>query len=302
MLVESEASARYRCTPDMPATPQIIRLPAPAKINLWLRVLGKRDDGFHAVETRMCPLSIADFIELERLAEATPGVDCQCSDATLPTDDSNLAVRALRLFEEHTATHSAWRLSIEKYIPHGAGLGGGSSDAASTLLAANYLLGQPLNLEQLSSIAASIGSDVPFFLHDCTCDASGRGEAITPVEFPWSLHVVLIKPPFGIPTPWAYQRWAASQPLIGVLSAPQLCPWGAMVNDLERPVFEKYLLLPTLKTWLLEQPETHAALMSGSGSTMFAIAHGASEAVALAERAQDFCGETTWVKVARVGA
>jgi 4-diphosphocytidyl-2-C-methyl-D-erythritol kinase len=284
----------------MSASTTKIRLLAPAKINLWLRVLGKREDGFHAVETRLCPLSLADIIELERGTGAA-GIVCQCSDVTLPTDDSNLAVRALRLFEEHTQTRSAWRLGIEKHIPHGAGLGGGSSDAASTLLAANHLFGQPLSLEHLSHIAASIGSDVPFFLHDGPCDATGRGEIITPVAFPWRISVVLIKPPFGIPTPWAYQRWAASQPLKGVLYAPQLCAWGAMANDLERPVFEKHLLLPTLKTWLLDQPETHAALMSGSGSTMFAIAHSASDAEALAERAQEFCGATAWVKVAHVG-
>ena len=102
------------------------------------------------------------------------------------------------------------------------------------------------------------------------------------------------KPPFPIPTPWAYKNWADSREVPGVLYAPQLCEWGTMVNDLERPVFQKYLLLPALKNWLLEHGETRAALMSGSGSTMFAITDTAAQAAELAEKARAWCGETTW--------
>jgi len=283
-----------RILPLMPRS--VLTLSAPAKINLWLRVTGKRDDGYHEVETRLCPISLEDEISLSKRTDKA--VKLSCSDATVPTNESNLVLRSLRAFESATGTRSGWDIHLEKHIPHGAGLGGGSSDAAAMLRGLNDLGGSPLGQQELSDLAATIGSDVPFFLHETVCDATGRGEKVQPVEFPWRLPLVLIKPSFNIPTPWAYQGWAESRELPGTLYAPQLCEWGNMVNDLERPVFEKWTLLPTLKTWLLDQPETHAALMSGSGSTMFAIARSGADAAALAERAKVFCGETTWVQVA----
>jgi len=273
-----------------------IGLPAPAKINVWLRVLRKRDDGFHEVETRMCPLSLADEVTIAEKAEGSTALTC--SDPTLPVDDTNLAMKALRAFETATGIQKIWSLHLEKKIPSGAGLGGGSSDAATVLRGLNDLNGKPLPLGRLLEIAATLGSDVPFFLHGTTCDATGRGEIVAPVEFPWRLPVVLIKPGFGVASPWAYKHWADSVELEGVPYVPQLTEWGAMVNDLERPVFQKWLLLPALKTWLLEQPETQAALMSGSGSTVFAVAKNGVAAEALAQKAKVFCGELTWVQVA----
>ena len=277
-------------------TDTLLRLRAPAKINLWLRVLGRRPDGFHAVETRMCPVSIFDEITVTKRDDGT--VSLTCSDASVPVDETNLALRALRAFESATGRKTSCDIHLEKHIPHGAGLGGGSSDAASVLDALNQLHGTPLSVAQLCEAAAALGSDVPFFLHMKTCDATGRGEVVEPVEFPWQLPLVLIKPPFGVPTPWAYQHWAASREQNGVRHTSQPREWGAMVNDLERPVFEKYTLLPVLKTWLLEQPETRAALMSGSGSTIYAVAHTAADSATLAAKAQALCGETTWVRVA----
>ncbi len=162
----------------------------------------------------------------------------------------------------------------------------------------NELSGNPLSLERLLQAAAALGSDVPFFLHGTACDASGRGEIVTPVDFPYRLPLVLIKPPFGIATPWAYKHWATSTELDGVLYAPQLTAWGSLVNDLERPVFQKWIFLPALKTWLLDQPETQAALMSGSGSTLFAIARDGVAAASLAKKTQTFCGESTRVEIA----
>ncbi|MBL9183652.1 MAG: 4-(cytidine 5'-diphospho)-2-C-methyl-D-erythritol kinase [Verrucomicrobiaceae bacterium] len=267
---------------------------SPAKINLSLRILGKRPDGFHEIETRLVRLAFGDTVEIEQLGTGTT-VNFTCSDATVPADESNLALKALRAFESRAGTKSSWRLHLEKRIPHGAGLGGGSSNAATVLRAANELSGNPLSLPQLLEIAAQIGSDVPCFLLDSpAADGTGRGEIVQPADFPHQLHLVLIKPPFPIPTPWAYKKWADSREVPGVLYAPQLCEWGTMVNDLERPVFQKYLLLPALKNWLLEHGETRAALMSGSGSTMFAITDTAAQAAELAEKARAWCGETTW--------
>lgn len=275
-----------------------LHLTSPAKINLWLRILTKRPDGFHELETRMCPINVVDDVFL------SPGNDgpssLSCSDPSLPTDESNLAMKALRLFESRTGIRNPWQIHLEKRIPHGAGLGGGSSNAAAVLLGLNQLSNSPLTLAELSELAAQLGSDIPFFLHQTVCDATGRGEKITPVaNFDAPLHLVLIKPPFGISTPWAYQHWAGSHPLVGVPYEPQPMPWGNMVNDLERPVFEKWLLLPALKTWLLDQAETRAALMSGSGSTMFAITGSEADSRTLAGKAQEFCGESTWIVVAQ---
>ncbi|HRH95923.1 MAG TPA: 4-(cytidine 5'-diphospho)-2-C-methyl-D-erythritol kinase [Prosthecobacter sp.] len=271
-------------------------LHSPAKINLWLRVLGKRSDGFHEVQTRLCRLSLGDTVEIEHRGTGKD-VSLTCSDPTVPLDESNLALRALRAFENRTGRQSSWRIHLEKKIPAGAGLGGGSSNAATILKGTNQLAGSPLSPEQLIELGAQIGSDVPCFpLDGPAADGAGRGEQVTPADFPGHLPLVLIKPPFPIPTPWAYKRWAASKEIPGVLYAPQLCPWGAMSNDLERPVFEKFLLLPSMKTWLLEHGEVQAALMSGSGSTMFAITQTPVQAAELADRAREWCGDTAWIQ------
>lgn len=281
----------------MPET--TLELPSYAKINLWLRVLGKREDGFHEVQTRLVKVDVADTVRLS-LTGTTPGMDLTCNVPGIPTDDSNLAIMALKAFEARVGVSHGWNIHLEKRIPHGAGLGGGSSNAGTILRAANQLLGQPLSLDALLEIAAGIGSDVPCFLLDTpAADGEGRGERVTPVEFPWQLPLVLIKPPFPIPTPWAYKNWSTSKELAGVLYAPQICPWGDMVNGLERPVFAKYLLLPTLKSWLLDHGYVRAALMSGSGSTMFAITETDVQAAALAAEARQYVGDTSWVTATR---
>jgi 4-diphosphocytidyl-2-C-methyl-D-erythritol kinase len=272
-------------------------LSAPAKVNLHLRILGKRSDGFHALETRMTRISVADEVTLTGLPTGEVTY-LTCSDTSLPCDESNLALRALRGLEAATGSSRSWHIHLEKHIPSGAGLGGGSSDAAAVLRGVNEMLGSPLSLAALAEIGGALGSDVPFFLYDSVCDASGRGEIVTPVAWPHQLTLVLVKPPFGISTPWAYKHWASSVELPAVPYQTQHCAWGEMVNDLERPAFQKHLLLASLKTWFLQQPETEAALMSGSGSTMFAVVKEGRDAHALAERVAAQVGESAWVKVA----
>lgn len=279
--------------------PHSIELSAPAKINLWLNILGKREDGFHEVATRLCKVAVADTVVVE-LAGKGDTVKLTCSEPGIPLDESNLATKAVRAYEKRTGQTHSWNIHLEKRTPSGAGLGGGSSNAAAVLRAVNDLAGQPLPLADLLEIGGGIGADVPCFLLDApAADGVGRGEQVTAADFPWQLPLVLIKPAFPIPTPWAYKRWAQSQELPGVLYAPQLCPWGAMVNSLERPVFEKYRLLPALKGWLLDHSSVRAALMSGSGSTMFAITESDVEAAALAEEARQWCGDTAWVEATR---
>jgi len=268
---------------SFPARSPAVKLNAPAKINLSLSVLGKRPDGFHEIETVMARLDLADTLTLER--DAPFGFTC--TDATLPDDDSNLVVRAAKLFFETAGLPPRGRVHLEKRIPHGAGLGGGSSDAAAILLGLNEAFGSPLTAQALHGLAAAVGSDVPFFLARGAAICRGRGERVEPVELREALPLLLVKPGFGVPTPWAYRRWALSRELPGVPYGAQTFPWGVLVNDLERPVFEKYLFLATLKQWLLAQPESAGALMSGSGATCFAVLRRAEEGPALEARVRE---------------
>jgi 4-diphosphocytidyl-2-C-methyl-D-erythritol kinase len=278
-----------------------MKLQAHAKINLSLKVLGKRPDGFHELTTRMVPLELHDEVSVE-LMQDEKGVVITSNDPTLPTGEENLMTIAVRALEQKTGVKRGWQMHVEKRIPSGAGLGGGSSDAAAVLRAVNELAGLGLSQAELVEVAGRIGSDVPFFLFDTACDATGRGEKLVPVEFPWRFDVLLLKPPFGIPTPWAYKNWASSKELASVSYKPQMCPWGEMVNDLERPVFEKYLLLPALKGWLQQRAEVEAAMMSGSGSTMYAILKEGHPSGDLERAAEEYCGEQTWICSTRVKA
>ena len=139
------------------------------------------------------------------------------------------------------------------------------------LLALNEENQAGLSVRELAELAAELGSDIPFFVYRSAATCRGRGELVEPVAFARTVPVLLLKPPFPVPTPWAYKHWAGSTELPGVLYAAQPFAWGDAVNDLERPVFEKYLLLAELKMWLLDQPEVSGALLSGSGSTTVAI-------------------------------
>lgn len=265
---------------------------APAKVNLSLRVLRRRDDGFHDIETLMAPISIFDTLDIER--HSSGGLQFTCSDAALPTGDENLAVRAARLFCGKSGFEPHVRIALKKEIPHGAGLGGGSSDAATVLLALDQLFETNLPRKELSELAAELGSDVPFFIQQSAAWCRGRGEIVEPCTVP-SLPLLLIKPPFGVPTPWAYKYWRDSLEIPGVSYAPQPFAWGELVNNLERPVFEKHLQLAELKQWLLAQPETAGALMSGSGATVFALLREKSQAPALAQGIATEFGPNFWL-------
>jgi 4-diphosphocytidyl-2-C-methyl-D-erythritol kinase len=268
---------------------------APAKVNLSLRVKGRRVDGFHDIETLMVPVSVFDRLFLS--LKETAGISFFCDDSSLPNDETNLAVRAARLFFEETGLEPGLEMRLLKGVPHGAGLGGGSSDAASVLLGLNRMLGAEVSLGRLSEMASRLGSDVPFFVYECAALCSGRGEVVEPVVFPVCLPLLLVKPPFGVPTPWAYQRWSQSRELPGVLYAAQEFDWGVLVNDLERPVFEKYLFLAELKMWFLEQPEVAGALMSGSGATVFAVLHRKEEGASVLKRLEGAFGPHLWGRV-----
>ncbi|HEY5893854.1 MAG TPA: 4-(cytidine 5'-diphospho)-2-C-methyl-D-erythritol kinase [Chthoniobacterales bacterium] len=267
---------------------------APAKINLSLEVLGKRPDGFHDLRSLFCPISLVDELDFERAT----CFEFSCSDPSIPRDERNLVVKAAKWFGGGVLPKV--RVHLEKRIPHSAGLGGGSSDAATTLLALNELASEPKSFGELSEIAASLGSDVPFFLHESPAWCEGRGERVAPARLENTFVVLLFKPGFGVPTPWAYKNLAASRELPSIPYARQQTVAGSLVNDLERPVFEKYVLLGLVKKWLLDQPETLGALMSGSGATMFAIASKHADATALRERLLMEVGADNWTWVGSV--
>ncbi|HST29213.1 MAG TPA: 4-(cytidine 5'-diphospho)-2-C-methyl-D-erythritol kinase [Chthoniobacterales bacterium] len=257
---------------------------APAKINLSLRVLGKRADGFHEIETLISPISLYDKIDIEK---QNRWIDLSCNDPTLSTGADNLVVRSAKLFFEHAKIKSGVSIKLEKHIPHGAGLGGGSSDAAATLRGLNQLFETKLSGKDLAKLAAAIGSDVSFFLSDSAAVCKGRGEIVEPMKLSRKFSILLLKPAFGVASGWAYSRWQNSKELPGISYARQNFDDQNLVNDLERPVFEKFVFLAQLKTWLLKQPEVGAALMSGSGSTVFAVMRPKADVAALSKRAKE---------------
>jgi len=248
---------------------------APAKVNLTLRVLGRRADGFHEIETLMAPITLADRLEINMRADRD--ICLTCTDSSVPSDASNLAYKAAVAFAKHRGLEFGVDIHIEKNIPHGAGLGGGSSDAAAVFVALDRLLATKMPTEELERVAATIGSDIPFFIRSQPAICRGRGEIIEPFKGLPPADILLVKPPFPIPTPWAYQAWANSEKPSATFQ--QFHGSISLVNDLENPVFSKYLLLPVLKASLQEHPSVSAAMMSGSGSTIFAILRDSAEGI-----------------------
>jgi 4-diphosphocytidyl-2-C-methyl-D-erythritol kinase len=266
---------------------------APAKINLSLKILGRRNDGFHELDTLIAPISLCDEMRIDR-GRPKKGIKFRCDDPSVPQGGDNLAVRAAKVFFETTKIEPAISIELKKKIPHGAGLGGGSSDAASVLLALSELFKANLSRETLAQISKPIGSDVPFFIFQSAALCKGRGEIVMPVALQRQFSILLLKPGFGISTEWAYSRWQHSREIPGVRYEAQEFADQTFVNDLERPVFEKFVFLPQLKTWSLSQPEVGAALMSGSGSTLFAVMRENADADSVAKRAKAALDPELW--------
>ena len=278
---------------------------SPCKVNLLLNVLRRRSDGFHELETVLQPVSINDELEFEH---GRSGIELTCSDPRLPVDERNLVHRAGTAFLAETGIVEGARIHLEKHIPMEAGLGGGSSNAASTLLGLNELFDHPLDSAQLQRLAALLGSDVVFFLQDRPAIATGRGELVEWVE-PFSVlrgcGLLLVHPGFGISTPWAYRALARfpkalqGEPgravkLVQSLRANDLSRAVAQFyNSLEAPVLEKYPWLRLSQDFLREEGAV-ATLMSGSGSTTFALSTSLPQAERLRERLLAKFGSTCW--------
>jgi len=278
-----------------------LTISAPAKVNLNLEVLGKRDDGFHEISSLMLPLELSDELKLSFAASGKKGeIELSCDDTTLPTDQGNLVYQAAAAYlkEWKEAPQAKLRIELSKHIPSGAGLGGGSSDAVATLHALQNLSGNALGEDTLHQLAAEIGSDLPFFLYQQAAEVRGRGEKITVVDDDFSsLQLLLVKPHFGVSAGWAYQHWEGSKSIDPLPYHAQKWQNIELRNDLERPVFAKYPWLGLLKKWLIEREEVEAAMMSGSGSTTFAILNSSldKESSLLAELKEQF-GSDLWIE------
>ncbi len=242
----------------------------------------------------MAPISLFDEITMSVAEGGDEQIRLRCNDPALPAGDDNLAVKAVRLLLRETGRRVSLTIDLKKGIPHGAGLAGGSSDAASVLLGLNRMLGAGLTVAQLAGLAAEIGSDVPFFIFESAAICRGRGEMVDSTKLKTPLRLLLLKPSFGVPTPWAYGRWKDSRELPGIDYRTQEFAGHVFVNDLERPVFEKHLFLAQAKTWLRAQPEVGAALMSGSGSTLFVVLRDGADSEALAARAKEELDPELW--------
>ena len=284
---------------------------SPCKVNLILNILGKRADGFHELETVMQPANFCDELAFER---GGAGVQLSCSDTSLPTDARNLVFRAATNFLAAANISDGVKIHLEKKIPLAAGLGGGSGNAATTLLALNELFGQPLTLAKLDELAAALGSDIPFFLYGKPALAVGRGEKVESLESFPALRgkaFFLIHPGFGIATPWAYQNLARfpaalngekgrAQKLISLLQTTDLkAAAKEFYNSLEAPALDKFPVLALYQEFLREQGAL-ATLMSGSGSTTFAIAENLAAAETLTEKFKSKFGQNCWTAAVKI--
>jgi len=286
---------------------------APAKLNLFLAVTGRRADGFHDLVSLVVKLDFGDTLR----AEPAPASSLTCDDPAVPCDDTNLILRAEQLFRTASGGGAGARFVLEKRIPMGAGLGGGSSDGVAALRALHQLAGEPLAAAPLAALAAQLGSDCPLFLHDGPVVMRGRGERVTPVA-PGAAarlrgrRVLLFKPGFGVPTPWAYARLAATAPgsylpaaeaearLAAWLDAPAAPAEDVLFNNMEPPAFEKFIALPTLLD-RLRRDFALAPRMSGSGSACFAFLPDGLDPAPVVDAVHSAWGESALVCEARVG-
>jgi 4-diphosphocytidyl-2-C-methyl-D-erythritol kinase len=255
-----------------------VKLAAPAKVNLHLRVLAREESGFHQLETLFCAIDLCDEIDL---APALPGLRLLVHGPDLGPPDKNLVIRAAQAFQQATELEPALEITLLKRIPAGAGLGGGSSDAAATLRGLNTMYGRPLSHAALLDIAGRLGSDVPFFLCGSPLAlAWGRGERLLALPPLPPAPVLLVLSPFEVSTPEAYQALAdhrVNEPApiaSSVQRLGNLASWSGVAeiaqNDFETVVFSMHPQLGDIKTELLDQGAI-VALLSGSGSAMFAV-------------------------------
>ena len=260
--------------------PASITISAPAKINLVLRILDRRPDGYHNLWSLMQTVQLEDALELS-LSDNHSTITLRCDEPSLKTDASNLVYRAAAAVLEGAGRTVGLDIVLAKRIPMGAGLGGGSSDAAATIMGLNRLLNLGWSTEKMAHLGQTLGSDVPFFFSAPSAIVEGRGEKVVPVQIKGSRWIMLVNPGFPIETKWAYQQLSVSrtgvQPLSDVharLRKACALSWEevfqAAQNDFEATVFKAHPILYKIKRKLLAGG-AETALLSGSGATVFGV-------------------------------
>mgnify|MGYP005839681401 CR=1 FL=1 len=249
------------------------RLESPAKINLGLRIVGRRNDGYHLLDTIFQEISLSDVLFFEIREDAGFTLDTNYPD--LPTDDSNLVIQACHALNETFPRVDSVQISLEKHIPVGAGLGGGSSNAAATLLGLSKLFELPVTLENLHDLAGDLGADVPFFLHGGTMRGEGIGDRLTPVEPLFEGAILLVLPDLHISTAWAYNNikydlttTPVKNKFKGFFDKWELSQ--QLRNDFEPLVTTRYSEIDDIRQQLMHLRADHACV-SGSGSAVFGL-------------------------------
>ncbi|MDX1548260.1 MAG: 4-(cytidine 5'-diphospho)-2-C-methyl-D-erythritol kinase [Rhodothermales bacterium] len=278
----------------------LLKRPAPAKLNLGLHVLRRRPDGYHDLETVFLRIAWADHLTARR----EEALALTCSDPSLPTDESNLVMKAARRLAEEYGVVAGAALHLDKHLPYGAGLGSGSSDAAATLRLLADLWGLDVPEDRLHGLAASLGADVPFFLGPEAAYATGIGDRLAPLLDPETdavyrcpFDLVVVVPPVHVATAEAYRRVTPRDEerpdLRAAVLSNDLARWREeLVNDFEAPILAAYPAIRAAKDALVDAGAGYAAL-SGSGAAVFGVFGDAAHATAAAEAAR-LAGHRVW--------
>lgn len=257
-----------------------MKIRAPAKVNLSLRVVGKRKDGYHLLDTIMVPVDLYDEIKITRPKSLRPGkghLQVTCNHPLVPSGKGNLTYQAASLLLTKKGVLEPVHIHIRKRIPVGAGLGGGSSDAAATLQGLDRLFRLGCKRKEMLSLAVSLGADVPFFIYLRPARARGIGERLRPLPFFPRLWMVILYPGFPLSTRWVYQHLHFSKLTKAIENTKINFSLGdaeelkrLLVNDLERVAMRRYPRIAFLKKRLIQEGAA-GALMSGGGSSVFGI-------------------------------
>ena len=250
------------------------RIKAPAKINVRLKVTGRRPDGYHELVSIMAPVDIFDILDLT--APFNGKIEISCKGREVPADEGNLAYRAARDFMSFAGIKDGVSIALSKNIPVAAGLGGGSSDAAAVLLALNNIYSNPLSESELHNLALKLGADVPFFLKGVPSLATGIGEILEPIANWPELWYVIITPPIQVSTSWVYGNLKLELTtgeydyIVEILKNDTFTISMLLENDLETVTTASFPIINTLKK-LLVDAGAEGAIMSGSGPSVFGV-------------------------------
>lgn len=258
------------------------RIKAPAKLNVRLKVIGRRKDGYHELISIMVPIDLYDLLELNVIRRN--GIKIACEGFNVPTDETNLVYRAAESFLFQTGIKDGISIKLVKNIPVAAGLGGGSSDAAATLLCLNEINSRPLSQSELHDLAVQLGADVPFFLYSRPALARGIGEILEPLmKWPKFWHVI-VTPPLQICTSWVYRNFKLELTtgeydyILNLLNSDPFSISHILENDLEKVTSASFPIIDTLKK-LLVDAGAQGAIMSGSGPSVFGVFSSLNQAI-----------------------